>query len=119
MTMWRSILSRIFAALLLLQWGVGPAQALAVDAFRADIDAAICTAPGETAPHAPAHEAPWTDLICLTAHAVDQAALLPPPAVVPIAVTFTVVTMPAAPAAQVALPPLQSPVQPRAPPVSL
>ncbi len=113
----RSFLAHVLAAVLLLQGGALPAQSLAVSGLQAAIDGAICVA-GPARPASPERRQPWAGQLCLSAHAVDQAALLPPPPAVFVATRWSPAVPPAALPAKGPVAPRAPPLQPRAPPRS-
>ena len=113
----RRFLAQALAALLLLQWGGAPAQALALSALQIEIDASICLAPVDSGrPVIPDHSAPWAEIVCHAVHALDYAAL-PPPSVAVAPVVFLPDAAPASPdPGEYPVAPRAPPLQPRAPP---
>jgi len=109
----RSLLARALAALLLLQWAVGPAHCLLMAATAFD-GAAICHA----ADPAPGHDnAPISaDQCCPLCHVLGQAALAPTPPSVPELIAWSAAPPPPATPSATPHATRTRPQQPRAPP---
>lgn len=108
----------LLALLLLVQWGAGPAQALALAGLQLDIDASICLAPatGPGHPAVPDHGAPWADQLVPACHALDHIALTPPADGVLQPLRWVFLPASIFPATEGPAAPRAPPLQPRAPP---
>jgi hypothetical protein len=109
----RSLLAQALAALLLLQWGSGPAHCLAMAALALD-GAVICHASDGSAPR---QDAPLTqDASCPVCHALGRAIVTPEPPLVPLRLVWSAATSPTPRPATNPTAPRAPSQQPRAPP---
>ncbi|MCW3475813.1 DUF2946 family protein [Limobrevibacterium gyesilva] len=118
MRRFRPVLARVLAALLLLQWGGGPAHCLAMAAVQAYPHTELCLAPGSSlgdpGPRDRTHQA--SDHTCPACHALGHAVVPPQTTTVPQRIAWSVTLPPAPQPALGPAAPRAPPLQPRAPP---
>jgi hypothetical protein len=114
----RPVLARVLAALLLLQWGGGPAHCLAMAAVQAYAHTELCLSPGSTLPDSGpqdrTHQA--SDHTCPACHALGLAAVPPQTTTLPQRIAWSVPARPSPRPTLGPAAPRAPPLQPRAPP---
>jgi hypothetical protein len=117
----RPILARLLAGLLLMQWGGAPAHCLMLAALQADPGSVLCLAPDGTLGHpaAPDSRQQSPDHVCPACSTLGHAALTPDVPVLSQTITWFVFPRVLELPAGAGLVRVATPLQPRAPPLSV
>jgi hypothetical protein len=118
MRQFRPLMARMLIAMLLLQWGSGPACCLAMMAAYAYPHDGLCLAADSASGHQAPQDQPGqsADHACPACHALGHAVMPPQPAGAPQRIAWSVPVPPAPQPAIGLVAPRAPPQQPRAPP---